>query len=138
VEKIGSNRRYFYYVLKAVTKHVEENTHGIIGLVHITKPELGSISVPVAPFEEQVAIAGWLDNRLVGVNAVIDRAQREIALIEEFRTRLIADVVTGKLDVRAAAASLPEVTEPEPIDDLGEVDDLEEAIDATENEEVAA
>jgi type I restriction enzyme S subunit len=138
VEKIGSNRRYFYYVLKAVTKHVEENTHGIIGLVHITKPELGSISVPVAPFEEQVAIAGWLDNRLVGVNAVIDRAQREIALIQEFRTRLIADVVTGKLDVRAAAATLPDVTDIEPVDDLAEVDDLDEAIDATENEEVAA
>lgn len=138
VEKIGSNRRYFYYVLKAVTKHVEENTHGIIGLVHITKPELGSISVPVAPFEEQVAIAGWLDDQLVGVNAVIDRAQREIALIKEFRTRLIADVVTGKLDVRAAAASLPEVTEPEPIDDLVEGDDLDEVPDDAENEEVAA
>jgi type I restriction enzyme S subunit len=92
----------------------------------------------VAPFEEQVAIAGWLDDQLVGVNAVIDRAQREISLIQEFRTRLIADVVTGKLDVRAAAASLPDVTEIEPIDDLAEVDDLDEAIDAAENEEVAA
>jgi type I restriction enzyme, S subunit len=138
VEKIGSHRRYFYYVLKAVTKHVEENTHGIIGLVHITKPELGSVSVPLAPFEEQVSIAGWLDEQLVGVNAVIDRAQREIALIQEFRTRLIADVVTGKLDVRAAGASLSEVTELEPIDGLGEGDDLDEAIDYPENEEVAA
>ena len=138
LEKISSNRRYFYYVLKAVTKHVEENTHGIIGLVHITKPELGSISVPVAPFEEQVAIAGWLDDQLVGVNVVIDRAQREIALIQEFRTRLLADVVTGKLDVRAAAASLPDVIEIEPIDDLTEDNDLDETVDDTENEEVAA
>ncbi len=138
VERIGSHRRYFYYVLKAVTKHVEENTHGIIGLVHITKPELGSVSVPLAPFEEQILIAGWLDEQLVGVNAVIDRAQREIALIQEFRTRLIADVVTGKLDVRAAAAGLPEVAEPELIDDLAEVYDLDETIDAPEDEEVAA
>ena len=32
---------------------------------------------------------------------------RQIELLEEYRTRLIADVVTGKLDVRAAAADLP-------------------------------
>ena len=43
---------------------------------------------------------------------------REISLLREYRTRLIADVVTGKLDVRAAAAKLPEETdEPEPLDD---------------------
>ena len=44
----------------------------------------------------------------------IDRAEREISLLREYRTRLIADVVTGKLDVREAAASLPdEADEPE-------------------------
>jgi type I restriction enzyme S subunit len=35
--------------------------------------------------------------------------KREIELLNEYRTRLIADVVTGKLDVREAAATLPEV-----------------------------
>ena len=45
------------------------------------------------------------------------RAQEEIALLREYRTRLIADVVTGKLDVREAAAQLPD--EPE-ADDLDE------------------
>ena len=36
------------------------------------------------------------------------RARRQIELVQEYRTRLIADVVTGKLDVREAAAQLPE------------------------------
>jgi type I restriction enzyme S subunit len=36
-------------------------------------------------------------------------AQRQIALMQEFLARLIANIVTGKLDVRAVAASLPEV-----------------------------
>ena len=36
------------------------------------------------------------------------RARRQIELVEEYRTRLIADVVTGKLDVREAAAELPD------------------------------
>ena len=45
------------------------------------------------------------------IDAAIARTQRQIELIEEYRTRLIADVVTGKLDVREAAAGLPEETE---------------------------
>ena len=43
-----------------------------------------------------------------GIDAAITRARRRIELLREYRTRLIADVVTGKLDVRDAAASLPE------------------------------
>ena len=51
-------------------------------------------------------------------------AEREIALLREYRTRLIADVVTGKLDVREVAARLPDEAEaPEPLD---EADVLEE------------
>ena len=102
------HRRYFFYVLRAVTKDVEDNAHGIIGLVHITKPTLGAISVPVAPNGEQEAIATWLDRQRVRIDQSIERAARQVRLAQEFRTRLIADVVTGKLDVREAAADLPE------------------------------
>ncbi len=35
--------------------------------------------------------------------------RREIDLLHEYRTRLVADIITGKLDVRDAAAELPEV-----------------------------
>ena len=34
-------------------------------------------------------------------------ARRQIELIEEYRTKLVADVVTGKLDIREVASSLP-------------------------------
>lgn len=47
------------------------------------------------------------------MTTAITRYEREIALLREYRTRLTADVVTGKLDVRAAAAQLPE-TKPAP------------------------
>ena len=41
----------------------------------------------------------------------------KIELVQEYRTRLIADVVTGKLDVREAAAQLPDESDEEgPID----------------------
>ena len=41
-----------------------------------------------------------LDESLASMNQLSDRARREIDLIREYRTRLIADVVTGKVDVR--------------------------------------
>ena len=50
----------------------------------------------------------------------------EISLLREYRTRLISDVVTGKLDVREAAARLPDdpdPDEPDLVDDLDPTDD---------------
>ena len=105
------DRGYFSHLLRAVTRHVEEQTHGIIGLVHVTKPELGRVLVPVAPPEEQRKIAQAIDERLARVHAAISRARRQIGLMQEYRTRLISDVVTCKLDVRGAAASLSDGVE---------------------------
>jgi type I restriction enzyme S subunit len=51
-------------------------------------------------------------------------------LLREFRKCLIADVVTGKLDVREAAARLPdEVDKPEPVEETESESDAEEADD---------
>ena len=59
-----------------------------------------------------------MDRATADIDTAIARAKRQIELVEEYRTRLIADVVTGKLDVRAAAAELPEEDDEEgPIDD---------------------
>ena len=117
-------KRYFYYVLRAVTKHVEEQAGGIIGLVHVTKPELSSVQVPVASPEEQEQIAEHIDRETSHLNTVIARTEREIALMQEYRTRLTADIVTGKLDVRDANLpplqtdySLPPVEQEETTDD---------------------
>ena len=69
---------------------------------------LGSFPVPVPPLGEQAAIVEYLVKSTAHIDAAITRARRQIELIEEYRTRLIADVVTGKLDVREAAAQLPD------------------------------
>jgi type I restriction enzyme S subunit len=45
------------------------------------------------------------------------RLGREIELFREYRTRLVADVVTGKLDVREAAARLPDEAAPDTAED---------------------
>ncbi len=59
--------------------------------------------------------------------AMLSSSTRGRSLLREYRTRLIADVVTGKLDVREAAAGLPdEVEEPEPLDEADALIDGEE------------
>jgi type I restriction enzyme S subunit len=132
--------RFFGFVLQSKT-FVDLVVANSIGVAYpaISQSRLGSLHVclPLSR-QKQEEIISYLQTETVDFDRSIEATQREIALIQEFRTRLIADVVTGKLDVRAAAASLPEVTEPEPNDDLGQSDDLDDTIDATENEEVAA
>jgi len=81
-------------------------------------------SIALPPLEEQRHIIDFIGGATAPIRAAIDRAQREIALLLEYRTRLIADVVTGKLDVREAAAALPDETaDSEPLDTLDAMSD---------------
>lgn len=122
-------KRYFYYLLRAVTRHVEEQAGGVIGLVHVTKPELGSVQVPVAPEDEANAIAAEIDRATADVDKATSRLQREIELLCEYRTRLVADVVTGKLDVREAAALLSDKAPLDAITDDSQLADEPELAD---------
>lgn len=105
----------------------------------LTQDRLMSIAIAVPPREEQDRIIACAAAETAPLRAAIDRANREISLLREYRTRLIADVVTGKLDVREAAARLlDEAEEPEPLDqadaltDAGE--DVAEDLDAVSEE----
>ena len=66
------------------------------------------ISVLRPPRTEQNSIVEYLGQATAAVDHAITRARHQVELLQEYRTRLIADVVTGKLDVREAAAQLPE------------------------------
>ena len=74
----------------------------------IAESKLGSFHVCVPPHAEQAAIAAHLDKATAAIDAAVACARCQIELLREYRARLIADVVTGKLDVREAAANLPD------------------------------
>jgi type I restriction enzyme S subunit len=97
---------------------------GSSGFLRLYNDRLGAIHVALPPRDEQSAILRGLADDLSGVNTAITHLEREIALLREYRTRLVADVVTGKLDVRPAARQLPaEAVAPEaavPADDLAD------------------
>ena len=76
-----------------------------------------NLYVPVPPQQEQKHLTNQMGVATAKIDAAIVRARRQIELLQEYRARLIADVVTGKLDVRDAAAQLPDETDEEgPID----------------------
>jgi type I restriction enzyme S subunit len=73
--------------------------------------------VPVPPLDEQAAIVEAIAQAIAPLREQIDRDRRSVGIVQELRTRVVADVVTGKLDVREAAALLPdEIKDPEAID----------------------
>jgi len=98
--------------------------------------EIKGLIVVVPPKVEQDAIAAYLDETLRNSEHLVANINREISFLLEYRTRLIADIVTGKLDVRVAAACLPdEAEEPEPLDDA---DILTEGTEPTEGADLEA
>jgi type I restriction enzyme S subunit len=93
-----------------------------------------SLPVVVPPSEVQIRVVDEAKRLCQPFKIATSKAEREIELLREYRTRLIADVVTGKLDVREAAAKLPEEPdELEPPEEAGEfIDDGEDLTDELE------
>lgn len=84
------------------------------------------IRLALPPADEQCDILERVTSETAAAERVVAKAQRETDLLREYRTRLIADLVTGKLDVREAAARLPGETEepelPDEAEDMADVD----------------
>ena len=88
---------------------------------HLNAEELGTSLLLLPPLDEQSAIVEYLDKVIADIDAAINRAHHEIDLLKEYRTRLTADVVTGKLDVREAAFKLPDAQDELSISDKPEL-----------------
>jgi len=84
--------------------------------------EFFKIPIILPPKEEQQQIVDSITVETAALTTAIARTERESALMQEYRTRLTADLVTGKLDVREAAAKLPEPpAEPAAEEELEEI-----------------
>ncbi|OGR41970.1 MAG: hypothetical protein A2X35_11735 [Elusimicrobia bacterium GWA2_61_42] len=86
--------------------------------------------IPLPPTDEQESICAVLSKELKRFTSAVTRLEREIELLREYRTRLISDVVTGKLDVRKVVSQLPKdvvANEPLTADDTVEESEPEES-----------
>ena len=81
-------RNYFHATAKQTTNLAATN-----------RTTLGEFPMCLPSIREQQAIVDHITRESSARDASIERASRQIELMEEYRTRLIADVVTGKIDV---------------------------------------
>ena len=114
-------RRFLMFQLLSTLgrRQIERDARGSSGTMpKIAQRHIRSWRVLIPPREEQDCIVETIKDTEKAINNTVKGVRAELSLLHEYRTRLIADVVTGKLDVREAAAALPEVDPLAPEDPL--------------------
>ena len=89
----------------------------------ITCEDLKRFKLAIPPGPEQEKLFKHIQTETRILTTAITRLEREIELLREYRTRLVADVVTGKLDVREAAARLPDEAASDTTDEIADLSD---------------
>ncbi len=97
--------------------------------VGLTLGDVRCLSVLLPPFDEQLRIVAGVEGQTRELNVAITRLEREIEFLREYCARLVADVVTGKLDVREAAERLPDEATSDIVEDQADETDEPELID---------
>lgn len=77
-----------------------KNICSVATIPHYTKDKVLSTIMPLAPIEEQAEIVAFLDKKCQEIDELISFKEQQIQSLQEFKIRLILDVVTGKVDVR--------------------------------------
>jgi type I restriction enzyme S subunit len=106
----ASGVEYFERVLRspACRRELRIRAKGIVeGFWRLYTDDFYDIYLPVPPASERAEIINHIGAATAKADQAILKADREIGFLQEYRARLIADIVTGKLDVRDAAAKLP-------------------------------
>ncbi len=104
-------------------------SHALVNLqTNLNSTRYGQFAVPVPPTDEQARIVRWVGEESKSLIATMERTEQEIRLLREYRTRLVADVVTGKGDVREAARQFLTTQEELPV--VVNDEELEEEADA--------
>lgn len=132
----GVEPEYLGYVIQS-SAFVNRVTADSIGIAYpaIAETVLGRFHVALPPtVAEQQGIVASIKTESAPIDEAITRASDEIKLIREYRDRLIADVVTGQVDVRGWQPGPDDVVAEEDLAELGgdEAGTDEDAMDELE------
>ena len=127
---LSSDYYHHLFRTKLYLQQFKQRYRGIMDMrLRLYFDQFGQIPIPVPPADEQQEIVDYYKDVTSKTDDCINQARRQIELLWEYRTRLIADVVTGQLDAREAVARLPD-EEPEPLDDGDALSDATDGLDA--------
>lgn len=129
------NLEYFHYAIrsKVYVNFFAQASDGIrVGQWDLQMDKMKEIPFIVPPADEQIAIVKYIKQALPQYDAAIEKLTEEVAVLEEYKNKVIADAVTGKIDVRGI-----EIPEYEFVDeDNDNVDEnLEQGADEPPEEE---
>ena len=128
------NLEYFHYAIrsKVYVNFFAQASDGIrVGQWDLQMDKMKEIPFIVPPADEQVAIVDYIKRTLPQYDVAIEKLSAEVETLEEYKTKLIADVVTGKIDVRDI-----EIPEYEFVDEDADTDsDSDDDSDDTEEQE---
>lgn len=96
------NKDYFHYAIRSrvYVNFFYQASDGIrVGQWDLSLDKMKEIPFFVPPEEEQKEILEYIPKEFKRIEDTVERLKKEIDLIEEYRVRLISDVVTGKVDV---------------------------------------
>lgn len=97
------NLEYFHYAIrsKVYVNFFAQASDGIrVGQWDLQMDKMKEIPFIVPPADEQIAIVKYIKQALPQYDAAIEKLTEEVAVLEEYKNKVIADAVTGKLDVR--------------------------------------
>jgi type I restriction enzyme S subunit len=105
-----------------------------VSIAHLTREKLVTIPFTVPPVEEQQTICRWITDECQPLDDAITRTEEEIKLIREYRDRLIADAVTGQVDLRGWQPGPDDAVSDDDLAALGdeETEAVEETADGEE------
>jgi type I restriction enzyme S subunit len=93
------NRYLYYWMYSLVSRDYIDAVCNKATIPHFTVEKLTATMIPLPPRPEQDDIVAYLDDQCAKIDAMIGKVQSKIGLLEEYRVRLISDVVTGKVRV---------------------------------------
>lgn len=130
VKNVNSRYVYYYYLALDNVKALRSLYSGLRKTIN-TGTFLGT-KLPVPPREEQDQIVRFLDSRMSDFNRLISLRKQQIEELEDLKTRLISDVVTGKIDIRDVKIPSFDMVEEDIDEEISE--DIVEANQKTEAE----
>ena len=93
------NKFLCYWISSLVKRGYMKNICSVATIPHYTKDKVLSTIMPLPPIKEQRDIVDYLDMKCEAIDNIIAKKYKQIQLLQELKTRLTSDVVTGKIDV---------------------------------------
>lgn len=132
-QKIIIQELLFYILQSKYVQRQVQTTWSYGTQPNLSMGAMEKLVIAIPPIEDQMNILGKIKFSIDKIEKIVSFSYMEISTIRDYLSRLISDVITGKVDIRKAAAQLPDILEEpqveiEPLeeDDAIEVEELQE------------